>query len=95
MFFKNPLKSNFQEAIDDLLIEMKETDKTSPEYQQLNEQLRMLTETQTNKKSGKVKLTEAGIVVGGNLAGVLAIIHYEKLNVMTSKALSLIVKPKI
>ena len=95
MFFKNPLKSNFQEAIDDLLIEMKETDKTSPEYQQLNEQLQMLTETQTNKKSGKVKLTEAGIVVGGNLAGVLAIIHYEKLNVMTSKALSLIVKPKI
>ena len=94
MFFKNPLKSNFQEAIDDLLIEMKETDKTSPEYQQLNEQLRMLTETQTNKKSGKVKLTEAGIVVAGNLAGVLAIIHYEQLNVMTSKALSLIVKPK-
>lgn len=95
MFFKNPLKSNFQEAIDDLLIEMKTTEKTSPEYQQLNEQLQMLTETQNSKQSGKVKLTEAGIVVGGNLAGILAIIHFEKLNVMTSKALTLLVKPKI
>lgn len=95
MKFNNPLKSNYQEAIDDLLAEMKITKKTSEEYQQLNSQLKMLTETQTNKKSSGVKLTEAGIVVGGNLAGILAIIHFEKLNVMTSKALSLIVRPKL
>ena len=95
MMFNNPLKSNYQEAIDDLLIEMKITKKTSEEYQQLNHQLKMLTETQTNKKSGTVKLSEAGIVVGGNLAGILAIIHYEKLNVMTSKALSLVMRPKL
>ena len=95
MMFNNPLKSNYQEAIDDLLIEMKITKKTSEEYQQLNSQLKMLTETQTNKKSGTVKLSEAGIVVGGNLAGILAIIHYEKLNVMTSKALSLVMRPKL
>ena len=93
--FNNPLKSNYQEAIDDLLTEMKITKKTSEEYQQLNSQLKMLTETQTNKKSGAVKLSEAGIVVGGNLAGILAIIHYEKLNVMTSKALSLVMRPKL
>ena len=93
--FNNPLKSNYQEAIDDLLTEMKITKKTSEEYQQLNSQLKMLTETQTNKKSGTVKLSEAGIVVGGNLAGILAIIHYEKLNVMTSKALSLVMRPKL
>lgn len=95
MKFNNPLKSNYQEAIDDLLAEMKITKKTSEEYQQLNSQLKTLTETQTNKKSSGVKLTEAGIVVGGNLAGILAIIHFEKLNVMTSKALSLIVRPKL
>lgn len=95
MMFNNPLKSNYQEAIDDLLIEMKITPKTSEEYQQLNSQLKTLTETQTNKKSGAVKLSEAGIVVGGNLAGILAIIHYEKLNVMTSKALSLVMRPKL
>ena len=95
MMFNNPLKSNYQEAIDDLLTEMKVTPKTSEEYQQLNFQLKMLTETQTNKKSGAVKLTEAGIVVGGNLAGILAIIHFEKLNVMTSKALSLVMRPKL
>lgn len=95
MKFNNPLKSNYQEAIDDLLAEMKITRKTSEDYQQLNEQLKTLTETQTNKKSSGVKLTEAGLVVGGNLAGILAIIHFEKLNVMTSKALSHIVKPKL
>lgn len=95
MMFNNPLKSNYQEAIDDLLTEMKITKKTSEEYQQLNSQLKMLTETQTNKKSGTVKLSEAGIVVGGNLAGILAIIHFEKLNVMTSKALSLVMRPKL
>lgn len=95
MKFNNPLKSNYQEAIDDLLAEMKITKKTSEEYQQLNSQLKTLTETQTNKKSSGVKLTEAGIVVGGNLAGILAIIHFEKLNVMTSKALSLVVRPKL
>lgn len=95
MMFNNPLKSNYQEAIDDLLTEMKVTPKTSEEYQQLNSQLKMLTETQTNKKSGTVKLSEAGIVVGGNLAGILAIIHFEKLNVMTSKALSLVMRPKL
>ena len=94
MKLNNPLKSNYQEAIDDLLTEMKITSKTSEEYQTLNSQLKMLTETQTNKKSSGVKLTEAGIVVGGNLAGILAIIHFEKLNVMTSKALSLLVRPK-
>ena len=95
MHLNNPLKNNFQDAIDDLLKEMKTTEKTSPEYQQLNEQLRTLTETRITQKSGQVKLAEAGLVVGGNLAGVLAIIHFEKLNVVTSKALSLIVKPKI
>lgn len=95
MMFKNPLKSNYQEAIDDLLAEMKTTKKTSEEYNQLNNHLKTLTETQTNKKSSGIKLTEAGIVVGGNLAGILAIIHFEKLNVMTSKALSLLVRPNL
>lgn len=93
--FKNPLKSNYQEAIDDLLAEMKITKKSSEEYTQLNDHLKTLTETQTNKKSSGIKLTEAGIVVGGNLAGILAIIHFEKLNVMTSKALSLLVRPNL
>ena len=94
MSLPNPLKNPMQDAINDLLLQMKLTEKTSEEYQQLNEQLSLLTSTQVNKKSGGVKLAEASLVVAGNLAGVLAIVHYEQLGVVTSKALSLLVKPK-
>ena len=84
-----------QTAIDSLLDDMKDYTPDSPEYAAMADQLLKLQEAQVNKKTGSFRLKETAMVVAGNLAGILTIVHFEQLGVVTSKALTLLAKPKI
>ena len=88
-------EDKIQTAIDSLLDEMKNHAADSLEYASMADQLLKLQEAQVNKKTGSLKLKETALVVAGNLTGILAIVHYEQLGVVTSKALTLLMKPKI
>lgn len=88
-------EDKIQTAIDNLLDEMKDFKGDSEEYAQMVSQLKILQETQVNKKTGGLKLKETAITVAGNLTGILVIVHYEQLGVITSKALTLLTKPKL
>lgn len=92
-FEKNLNQQKLEEAIlnvtESLLLEVPGTD----EYEILTEQLAALYEIQNNSMKAKDGFSmDTLLTVGGNLAGILVIVNYERLNVVTSKALQLLLK---
>lgn len=92
-FEKNLNQQKLEEAIlnvtESLLLEVPGTD----EYEILTEQLTALYEIQNNSMKSKDGISmDTLLTVGGNLAGILVIVNYERLNVVTSKALQLLLK---
>lgn len=85
----NPL----QKAIDQVLTEMEGVTADSSEFAKMREQLVELYKA-LPKKEPRVKL-DTLLTVGGNLAGILLILNFEKAHVVTSKALSFVLKTKI
>lgn len=65
-----------------------------PQYAKLMGHLKALNELQHSRKTARKVSPDQMALVIGNLAGVFAIISYEHLHVITSKALSLLVKAK-
>jgi hypothetical protein len=66
----------------------------SPEYPRFIEHLNALNELKQNQKSARRVSPDQMALILGNLAGVIIIVGYEHLHVVTSKALSLLVKAK-
>ena len=95
MFIRIVREDKMQTAINDILDEMKETSGASEEHAQLTEQLVKLNDAKVSKDSVNVKVKEAALVGLANFAGILTIVHYEQIGVVTSKALSLLLKAKI
>ncbi|QAU06270.1 hypothetical protein SEA_RICKMORE_36 [Gordonia phage Rickmore] len=82
-------------AIDELLVEMHEQDKDSDVYNTMVDQLTKLYELKTidHKVNAESRISmETLAIVGGNLAGILMIVGHERANVVTSKALTLLMK---
>ncbi|QAU06743.1 hypothetical protein HWC66_gp37 [Gordonia phage Chikenjars] len=82
-------------AIDELLKEMHEQDKDSDVYNTMVDQLTKLYELKTidHKVNAESRISmETLAIVGGNLAGILMIVGHERANVVTSKALTLLMK---
>lgn len=87
-------EDKLQKAIDLLLDKMTKTEPHSPEYSGMADQLEKLYRAQESKDKAPVKLKETGMVVAGNLLGVLAIVNYERIGIMSKTALSTLIKPK-
>lgn len=79
-------------AIEDLLYQMSTYDGFTNEYVIMADQLTKLYAIK-EKKNDRVSLDTLA-TVGGNLAGILLIVNYEQANVLTSKALSLLLRTK-
>ena len=86
-------ENKLQKAIDSLLDEMETVNGDSPEYARMTEQLTKLYEAQKSTRTPRLS-PDAAFAVIGNLAGILTIVHYEQLGIVTSKALSFVIKPK-
>lgn len=88
-------EDKLQTTIDALLDEMKDHAGDSESYSKMTDQLHTLLEAQAAKTVSKSKVKETALLAGANLAGIITIVHFEKLGVITSKALTLLVKTKI
>lgn len=92
----NPFAKNedspLSKTITDLHKQMNSVTADSPEYAKMTEQLEKLTKLLPKKSSIS---PDTLAIVFGNLAGILLILNYERVNVIGSKALSFIIKPRI
>lgn len=91
MFTPEPLdeKSGLEKAIDEVFREMATRSSDSDEYAKMVDQLSKLYSLKETPK--RVSPDTLAIVVG-NLAGIILIVGHERMNVVTSKALSFVLK---
>ena len=86
-------KSKLDLEIDNLLEQLNECDPYSENYPKLLKSLEELIKIKTNKK--KSISPDTLLVVGGNLLGIMMILHHEQLNVITSKALGFVLRGRV
>ena len=79
--------------IDSVLDEMNTKGPNSEDYPKLLTNLKGLYEIRAQERRKSIS-PDTYAIVGGNLIGILMIIAYEQKHVMTSKALSHIIRPK-
>jgi len=82
-----------QAEIEHILEYLKREDPGSDEYNKAVQNLKVLYEARTKKPAYLVD-PDTIVIVLGNLLGILLILQYERFNVVSTRALSLIVKPK-
>lgn len=91
MFQKQSANAELQEAIDRLLTEMKDKDPTSNEYETLVSRLTEL--TKIKPQTAKINISQDTIAtIAANLVGIVLILHYERVNLVGSKALTFVQK---
>lgn len=91
-------KINVDRLIEQLESEALALDGHSVEYAKCVEQLDKLYKIRTYEKPDKFTkdaTLATSLAVAGNLAGILLILGYEKADVITSKALGFIIKPRV
>ena len=86
-------KTGLETTIDNLISEMAGHDGNSEEYSKMTENLETLYKLKAEDKPDRVDRNTIAIVAG-NLLGILVIVSFEKSHVMTSKALSNLLKPR-
>lgn len=88
MFNRKP--SALDEAISDVYSEMKGFTAETDEYAAM---VKQLTKLEKLRHSNRIQPSlDTVLIVGGNLLGIVAILHYEKTGVVVSKALNLLMK---
>lgn len=86
--------SVLDQVIENLISEMAGYEAHSPEYLAAATSLRVLLETRANEPRKERINPNTVAVVAGNLAGIILILAFEQRNIITSKALSFVMKPK-
>lgn len=93
MFRKPKHEDRLDDVIDSLILDLQGFSGTDDEYAKMVKQLDMLYKMQANDKPDRVSM-DALATITANLAGILMILHFEKVNVMTSKAMSFVMKAR-
>jgi hypothetical protein len=91
---KNANKKSLQLAIDRLHEEMAKVSPTSDEYAKMAERLDELYKITTYKQGGWSSCTDQIVGVAGSLIGIGAIMSFERANVITTKAMNFVFKPR-
>lgn len=96
LFKKKDKRTKLDREIDDLLEEMSYQHRDSNEYADNVEYLTKLYEAKRGVESQKQGISkDALLYVGANIAGLLLVLHYEKLDVITSRAFNWIWKGRV
>lgn len=95
MFIKkmNDENEHLSRTMERLFSKLEDHEPDSPEYSDTLEKLERLHKLRTPQKDAVSK--DALIAVAGNLLGIGMILSYERVHIVTSKALSLIVKSRL
>lgn len=92
-FGKSTNETNLEAAIDAVLVSMQAVPKDTPEYAAMLVNLDTLYTLKEKEVTPRERINVNTVLsVAGSLAGVLVIVGYERAHVLTSKALSHIVK---
>lgn len=86
--------AKLQDVIDHVQTLMLAADAESPELSELTETLEKLYKMKSSEKTHRVS-PDAILAVAGNLLGIGLILQYERLHVVTSKALGFVMKTKV
>jgi len=91
---QNKSQNPFEVEINRLLLEMKNFKGSEQDYSNMMKNLEILTKALVNTKAHTLKM-DTVLLVAGNLAGILLILGYENVHVVTSKALGFVLKTKV
>lgn len=87
-------KVETDDVIDKLLAEAMKAEPGSEKFTTLVDQLEKLHKIKSIEKDNRSSKFESLLPVFGNLAGILAILNFERSHVVTSKALSFVMKSR-
>lgn len=82
-------------AIDNLVSELAGYDANSEEYTAAAANLKVLVEAKALEPKPNVVSADTIAVIAGNLLGIVMILGFEKANVITSKSLGFVMKPRV
>lgn len=94
IFTKRDKRTNLEKEIDTVLECMWDVEPDSEEYTAMANNLVKLLDAQSKQKSRGINKDTVAIIVG-NLLGIGLILGYEKLNVITSKAVGFVIKGRV
>ena len=84
-------KIGLEKAIDDVLRHMEQETPGTPEFEAMTDQLVKLHAMKTTESPSRVS-PDTLATIAANLLGILVIVGHERTNIITSKALSFIMK---
>lgn len=93
MFNRKPKDDNLTKEIDRVFKQMQDYDPGTAQYAACSEQLDKLYKVRATSMANRVK-PDTWLMAASNLLGIGAILGYEKANVLTSKALGFVTKPR-
>lgn len=94
MFKKNTEPKLIELARDELIEKMRQTAPDSEQYTTMVKNLEVLEKAKSHEKDKSIS-PDVALTVGGNLLGILAVLNFERLGVVTSKAIGLVLKAKL
>lgn len=86
--------ASLQELIDLVQTQMLTEGADSEKFREMNDELERLYAMKKSNKSSRVS-PDALVTVAGNLLGIGLILQHERLHIVTSKALSFVMKTKV
>lgn len=90
----NPELEGLTEVIDAVQTELLQTAPTDDEFPKMVEQLDKLYKIKSNAGPDRVS-KDALLAVVGNIVGIAAILNFERVGVVTSKALGFVIKSRV
>jgi len=86
--------THLDEVIDKVLTQMSETNSGAPEFAAMADQLTKLYKLKEIESPSSRVSPDTLAVVMGNLAGILMILNFERVHIVTSKAIGFVLKPR-
>jgi hypothetical protein len=93
--FKPKTDTSIKELIDVAYTQLYSLEVDTPEYDKVLNQIERLHKLSSREKEGYKVSPDVLVTVLANLAGILLILNYERMQIVTSKALSFVIKTKV
>jgi hypothetical protein len=87
-------KSKLENVVDSILDDMSKLEANSDEYTTMAENLEKLLKAKSYEKDRRIS-PDTIAIVAGNLIGIVLILKHEKIDIITSKALSFVLKGRV
>lgn len=95
MFKKNTKETkSIDLATEELIEKLRSLDPTTEQYSAAVKNFEVLEKAKSHKKDMSIS-PDVALTVGGNLVGILAVLNFERLGVITSKAIGMVLKAKL